>query len=164
MVPSLPLLSCESSIVSVKENPDRKKLYQRKHPLNLTIKMKLFLTYYFRGQFFWQTVVKAEKPPLTAAITDFVSNAPVICEEVEQVVFDGGSILHIILWEKNIKLQDTGLKYTSYIISNFRSANVVFDDYPKNLIITDKTHKCRLICYFKEKGVHCYGTLSINTV
>ena len=40
---------------------------------------------------------------LTRAITDFVSNALVIVEEVEQVVFDVGSILHLILWEKNIR-------------------------------------------------------------
>ena len=116
--------------------------------------MKLFLTYYFKGQLFWQRVVKAEKLPLTTAITNFVSTAPVICDQVEQIVFDGGSILHLILCEKNIRLQDTGLKYTSYIISNFSSANVVFDDDPKNLSISDDTHKCRLICYFKEKRMH----------
>ena len=40
---------------------------------------------------------KAEKPPPAQAITDFVSNAPVICKEAEQVAFDGGSILHLIL-------------------------------------------------------------------
>ena len=91
MVPSLPLLSCESP-VSAKENPIEKKLYQWKHPLNLIVKMKLFLTYYFKGQLLWQRVVKAEKLPLTTAITNFVSTAPVICEQVEQIVFDGGSI------------------------------------------------------------------------
>ena len=37
---------------------------------------------------------KANNPPLARAVTDFVSNAPVISEEAEQVVFDGGSILH----------------------------------------------------------------------
>ena len=116
--------------------------------------MKLFLTYYFKGQLLWQRVVKTDKLPLTTAITNFVSTAPVICEQVEQIVFDGGSILHLILCEKNIRLQDTGLKYTSYIISNFSSANVVFDDDPKNLSISDDTHKCRLICYFKEKRMH----------
>ena len=49
-----------------------------------------------------QQFSKAVKPPLTAAITDFVSDAPVICEKAEQVVFVGGSILYLILWEKNI--------------------------------------------------------------
>ena len=48
---------------------------------------------------------------LTRAITDFVSNALVIVEEVEQVVFDVGSTVRLILWEKNIRWQDTGLKY-----------------------------------------------------
>ena len=91
---------------------------------------------------------------LTRAITDFVSNALVIVEEVEQVVFDVGSMLHLILWEKNIRWQDTGLKYTSYIISNFWSAIVVFDGYPENLTRTDNTHKCHLTCYFKETKMH----------
>ena len=31
------------------------------------------------------------------------SNTPVICEEAEQVVFDGSPILHLILQEKNIR-------------------------------------------------------------
>ena len=70
---------------------------------------------------------KAENPPLTRAITDFVSNALVVGEEVEQVVFDDGSILNLILWEKSIRSQDKEMKYTSYVISNFRSASVVFD-------------------------------------
>ena len=39
---------------------------------------------------------KAEKPPLARAITYFVSNANLIGEEVEQVIFDGCSILHLI--------------------------------------------------------------------
>ena len=34
----------------------------------------------------------AEKPPLTRAITKFVSNATVICEETEQVVLNDGSV------------------------------------------------------------------------
>ena len=63
---------------------------------------------------------KAEKSSLTRSITDFVSftctcNAHVICEEEKQVVFDGGSILYLILWEKNVSWQDTGLKYSSYV-------------------------------------------------
>ena len=40
---------------------------------------------------------KAEKPSLARAITDFVSNKTVICEEAEKVVFDGGSTLHLVL-------------------------------------------------------------------
>ena len=68
---------------------------------------------------------RVEKLPLTRAITDIVSNAPVICEEAEQVAFDGASMLNLILREKNIRWQDTGLKF-SYVISDFRSANVVF--------------------------------------
>ena len=54
---------------------------------------------------------KTEKPLLTRDITDLVSNAPVICEEAEQVVFYCGSILHLILWSKNIRCQDTELRY-----------------------------------------------------
>ena len=77
------------------------------------------------------------------AITKFVSNATVICEERDQVVLNDGFILHLILWEKN-RCQDIGLKNTSYVIWNFRSANTVFDDYPKNLTTMDNTHKCRL--------------------
>ena len=38
---------------------------------------------------------KAEDTTLTRALADFVSNAPVICEEVGQVVFDGGFILYL---------------------------------------------------------------------
>ena len=53
---------------------------------------------------------KAEKPQ-ESQLTLF-SNALVICEEAEQVVLDGGSKSHLILWEKNIRWQNTGLKYT----------------------------------------------------
>ena len=98
-------------------------------------------------------IEKAENLPLTRAITDFVSNALAVGEEVEQVVFYGGSILNLILWEKNIKWQDTGLKYTSNFVSNFRSAGFVFDGYPENLT-TDNTNKHRLTCYFKEERMH----------
>ena len=55
------------------------------------------------------------------------------------------------LWEKNIRLQDMELKYTSYVISNFGSAIVVFYGYPENLTTTDNTHKCCLTWHFKEK-------------
>ena len=72
------------------------------------------------------------------AISGFVSNEPVICEEVEQVDFDGGFILQLILWD--IRCQDTGLKYTSYVISSFRSAYVVFDGYPETLNAIDNTY------------------------
>ena len=49
------------------------------------------------------------------------SNTPKICEEAEQVVFDGGSKLYLILLEKNITWQYTGLKYISYVLSNFQN-------------------------------------------
>ena len=50
------------------------------------------------------------------------SNAPVICKEAEQVVvFDGGSLLHLSLREKN-----------------FRSTSIVIDEYPDNLTIVGK--------------------------
>lgn len=42
-------------------------------------------------------------------MTGFFSNAPVIYEEAEPVVIDDGSILNIILWEKNIRHQDKRL-------------------------------------------------------
>ena len=48
---------------------------------------------------------------LVRAITDVMSNALETVEEVEQVVFDVGSTVHLILWEKNIRWHDTGLKY-----------------------------------------------------
>ena len=43
------------------------------------------------------------------------------------------------------------MKYTSYVISNFGSASVVFDDYPENLTTINNSNKCCLTCYFKEK-------------
>ena len=81
---------------------------------------------------------KMEGNNVFRAISGFVSNEPVICEEVEQVDFDGGSILHLILWD--IRCQDTGFKYTSYVISSFRSACVVFDGYPETLNAIDNTY------------------------
>ena len=81
------------------------------------------------------SIQKAEKAPLARVITDFVS---VICEQAKQ---SGDSILHLLLWENNIRWQDTGLKHISYVISNFRSTSAVFDDYPENLTTTDNTHK-----------------------
>ena len=81
------------------------------------------------------------------------SNAPVICEEAEQVVFDGGSILDLILWEKTLGGRYTGLNYISYVISNILSTSAVFDYYSNNLTTTDNTqtttdntHKCSLTC------------------
>ena len=47
-------------------------------------------------------------PPLPRTITNFLSNAPVTLEEAEQVNLDDDSILHLILWEKNIRCQDIG--------------------------------------------------------
>ena len=94
---------------------------------------------------------KEEKPPIARAITDFVSNAPIICEGAEQVVFDGGSILHLIMQKKNIRCQDAGLRCTSCVILNFSSASIVFDGYPETLNTTDNTYKCHSISYFKEK-------------
>ena len=78
------------------------------------------------------------------------SNTPVICEDAEKVVFDGGSILHLILWGKNIRWQDTGLKCIRYVISDFRGNSDVFDEYAENPTTTDNTHKCSLTCYFKN--------------
>ena len=97
---------------------------------------------------------KAKRRPLARVITGFVSNAPVICEEAEQVAFDDGSISNLILWEKNIRCQDTGLKYTKNVISHFRSANVVFDGCPETLNATDNTYKYHLKCNFKGKIMH----------
>ena len=94
---------------------------------------------------------KQRIPPIAAAITDFVSNAPAICEEAEQILCDGGSIWHVILWEKNIRCQDAGLKCTSCVILNFSSASIVFDGYPETLNTTDNTYKCHSKSYFKEK-------------
>ena len=85
----------------------------------------------------------AEKPPLTRAITKFVSNATVIYEETEEVILNDGFILHLILWEKN-RCQDIGLKYTNYVIWNFWKASVVFGDYTKNLTTSDNSNKCHL--------------------
>ena len=53
---------------------------------------------------------------------------------------------------KRIRFQDTGLKYTSDVISNFRSASVVFGGHPENLTTTYNTHRCHLTRYFKKKG------------
>ena len=105
---------------------------------------------------------KVKKPPLARATTDFVFNVPVICEEAEQVVFDGGSMIYLNLWEKNIRCQDAGIEYTNYVISNLRSASVVFDSYPETLKTTANTHKCCLICYFNVKRMHFQEILPIN--
>ena len=44
--------------------------------------------------------IQKESPPITRATANFVCNTPVIWE-VEQVVFDGGSMLNLIFWEKH---------------------------------------------------------------
>ena len=90
---------------------------------------------------------KAGKTPLATAITDFVkskSNAAVICKETEKFVLDGGFLLHLIPWEKNTRYQDIALKYANYVISDFRSASVVFDGYPEIPCTKDNTHKRRV--------------------
>ena len=46
---------------------------------------------------------KAEKPSLTRAIADCVSNAPVICKEMQQAALDGDSILQLTLPEENFR-------------------------------------------------------------
>ena len=82
------------------------------------------------------------------------SNPPAICEEAEQVVFDSGSILYLILWEKTLGSRYTGLNYISYVISNVLSTSVVFDYYSNNVTATDNTHKRSFICYLKTKMMH----------
>ena len=42
------------------------------------------------------------------------------------------------------------MKYISYFLSNFRSASVVFDDYPDGLTTIGNTHKCCLTCQDKN--------------
>ena len=70
------------------------------------------------------------------------SNAPVICKEAEQVVvFDGGSLLHLSLREKN-----------------FRSTSIVIDEYPDDLTIVGNTYKCSLRRYFKTTGAFLRNT------
>ena len=44
-------------------------------------------------------------------MTGFFSNAPVTYEEAETFAIDDGSILNIILREKNIRHQDKRLQY-----------------------------------------------------
>ena len=51
---------------------------------------------------------RVEKLPLTRAITDIVSNAPVICEEAEQVAFGGASMLKFNL--VGVKYQVAGYR------------------------------------------------------
>ena len=46
---------------------------------------------------------KAEKPSLTRAIVDCVSNAPAICEEMQQAALDDDSILQLTLPEENFR-------------------------------------------------------------
>ena len=61
MVPSLPLLSCESS-VSVKENPDRKKKKKICHFSSFSSKNdNYYINIYFLYVYFNQSVVKALK-------------------------------------------------------------------------------------------------------
>ena len=79
---------------------------------------------------------------------------PVICEDGEQVAFNGGFILNLILWEKNILWQNTRLKCISYIISSLWSKSVVFDEYLENPTAGDNTHKYSLTFYFEEKTMH----------
>ena len=62
------------------------------------------------------------------------------------------------------RCKDTGLKYASYVILNFRSAGVAFDGHPETLNKTDHTHKYRLTCYFKEIRMYFYGKLPINAL
>ena len=45
---------------------------------------------------------KPETSLITRDITEFVCNKPLTFEEEEEFDFDGGSILHLILWEKSI--------------------------------------------------------------
>ena len=90
---------------------------------------------------------KADKPPLAAVIADFVknkSNAAVICKETEKFVLDGVFLLHLIPWVKKTRYQDIALKYANYVISNFRSASVVFDGYSKTPTTKDNTLKRRV--------------------
>ena len=42
------------------------------------------------------------------------------------------------------QVPENAMKYASYVISNFRSASVVFDGYPKIPTTKDNTHKRRV--------------------
>lgn len=48
-------------------------------------------------------------------------------------------MLHLIPSEK--KFKDIGLKYTSYVIPNFKVVSVAFDGYPETLSTNVITHK-----------------------
>ena len=84
-----------------------------------------------------------EKPPLTRAITDGISNARVICEELQQAVLDDDSILYLISYRKASGTRMSAT-YISYVFSNFREAIVAFDAYLETLITTDNIHQCYL--------------------
>ena len=91
-------------------------------------------------------LLKADKPQITKAVTEFVkrqTNELGTTENIETHVIDGGSLLHKVSWEKNITYREIAMKYVKYVCQNFKSGKFVFDGSPREPIIKDNTHKRR---------------------
>ena len=74
-------------------------------------------------------LLKADKPQITKAVTEFVkrqTNELGTTENIEMHVIDGGSLLLKVSWEKNITYRAIAMKYVKYVCQNFKSGKNCF--------------------------------------
>ena len=65
--------------------------------------------------------------------------------ENDEIVLDGGYLLHRLILEKESMFRDIVSKYVHYVDSHYGQCTVVFDGYCENASTKDHEHKRRLL-------------------
>ena len=65
--------------------------------------------------------------------------------ENDEIVLDGGYLLHRLILEKESMFRDIVSKYVHYVDSHYGQCTVVFDGYCENTSTKDHEHKRRLL-------------------
>lgn len=60
-----------------------------------------------------------------------------------QYILDGGSLIHRLNWQNGLTYEEIAKKYSSFVLSHYGSALVVFDGYKCGQSIKDNTHARR---------------------
>ena len=61
--------------------------------------------------------------------------------ENDEIVFDGGYLLHQLIRQKELTFRDFASKYVHYIDLHYGQCTVAFDSYCENASIKDYEHK-----------------------
>ena len=89
---------------------------------------------------------KSDKSQLSKAITNHIKSkcdVPVVENITDQYVLDGGSLIHRVLWQKNLTCGQITEKYCNFVLSAYHEAVVIFDGYDSGPSTKDVTHSRR---------------------